>query len=140
LEGLDVGQRAFRWREHLNAGDHILVAECDGGVVGFISGGPIREPLDGCDAELYAIYLLLKFQRMGIGTRLLIELAKHLDEAGFRSIAVWLFEANAAAHFYERSGAVRIAAKERKVGGRSLPLVAYRWPDLKRILACHPGQ
>lgn len=116
LADLSVERRAFRWREHLNSADHILVAECGGEVVGFIGGGPIREPVAGCDAELYAIYLLLKSQRVRIGTKLLIELGRRLDEVGFRSMAVWLFEANAAARFYERSGAIRIGAKEREVG------------------------
>lgn len=123
------------WREHLRSAEHILVAECNGEVVGFIRGGTIRDPLDRYDAELYAIYLLLRFQRSGIGTSLLIELARRLDQAGFKSMAVRLFEANAAARFYEKSGAVRIGAKEREIGGVQLPLVAYGWPSLKDILA-----
>ncbi len=123
-----------RWLEHLSSADHTLVAECEGEVVGFITGGPIRDPLDSYDGELYAIYLLVKFQRSGIGTSLLIELARRLDQAGLKSMAVWLFEANAAARFYEKLGAVRIGAKEREIGGERLPLIAYGWPCLKNIL------
>jgi hypothetical protein len=33
------------------------------------------------------------------------------------------FEANAAARFYEKAGAVRIGAKEREIGGARLPLL-----------------
>jgi len=135
LAGLSAEERTPRWREHLNSAEHILVAECNGAVVGFIDGGPIREAISDYDAELYAIYLLLQFQRTGIGSTLLIELAYRLEEAAFRSMVVWLFEANAAARFYERSGAVRIGAKEREVGGVWLPVVAYGWQSLRSILA-----
>lgn len=135
LAGMSVDQRTPRWREHLSTAEHTLVAECDGKVAGFISGGIIRDPLEAYDAELYAIYLLLRFQRSGIGTQLLIELARRLDRAGFKSMAVWLFEANAAARFYEKSGAVRIGAKEREIDGVQIPLLAYGWQSLKGILA-----
>lgn len=134
LSGLDVEERAIRWCEVLNSGVRVLVAEQEGEVVGFISGGPIREPLEEYDAELAAIYLLLDAQGKGVGTELLIELAKRLEEDGFQSMAVWVLEANASARFYERSGAVRVTAKEIEIGGALLPVAAYGWLDLKSIV------
>jgi GNAT superfamily N-acetyltransferase len=104
-----------------------------GEVVGFIHGGPIREPLGGCDTELYAIYLLLQAQHKGIRPTLLSELAKCLEEDGPHSMAVWVLEANAAARFYEGSGAMRLTAKQREIGGRLLTVVAYAWPSLRGI-------
>jgi L-amino acid N-acyltransferase YncA len=139
LADLDTTQRTLRWREILKSSECVLVAECDGEVIGFMSGGPIREPLNAYDAELYAVYLLRKSQRMGIGTALLIELARRLEEDGFQSLAVWVLEANMAVRFYEGSGAVRIAAKEHKIGGVLLPLIAYGWPNLKTIIASKRG-
>jgi GNAT superfamily N-acetyltransferase len=135
LAGLNAEERTTRWREHLNSAGRVLVAEQDGEIVGFINGGPIREPLHGCDAELYAIYLLPQAQNKRIGTALLVELAKRLDEDGFQSMAVWVLEANAAAGFYARSGAARIAAKQIEIGGASLPIAAFAWPSLKSIVA-----
>ena len=103
-------------------------------LVGFISGGPIREPVGGCDAELYAIYLLREAQRKGIGTRLLLELARHLDDDGFQSMAVWVLEANSVVRFYEGSGAARVATKDIEIGGALFPAVAYAWPSIKTII------
>ena len=140
LAGLSEEQRTVRWRELLASSNQTLVAECDREIVGFISGGPIRELVDGYDAELYAIYLLLKSQRKGTGTRLLIELARRLHAGGFQSMAVWLFEANTAARFYESSGAVRVGAKEREIAGARVALVAYGWPNLASILALRQGR
>jgi GNAT superfamily N-acetyltransferase len=136
LASLSEEQRTDRWREILRTDDHTLVAEYDREVVGFASGGPIREPIESYDAELYAIYLLPGSQRRGIGRALVTELARRLDGKGLQRMAVWLFEANrAATHFYERLGAVRIGSKEREVGGLLLPLVAYGWPSLETILS-----
>lgn len=133
LAGLSTEQRALRWRERLSTSERILVAELNGEVVGFVSGGAVHEQFEGYDAELHAIYLLERSQRTGIGTNLLIELARRLDEAGFKSMLVWLFEANRASRFYEKLGAARIGAKEREIGGVRLPLLAYGWSHLKRI-------
>jgi len=135
LANLSVDQRTLRWREILSSGGHTAVAEFDGQVAGFISGGPIRDPIDHYGAELYAIYLLEAFQRKGMGTALLVELACRLSEEGFGNLAVWVFEANPAVRFYAETGAIRIGAKEHEIEGVRLPLVAYGWPSLKRVLA-----
>lgn len=135
LAGLNAEERTIRWREILSSGRRVFVADQDGEIVGFISGGAIREPLADYDAELYSIYLLLRVQSQGIGTALLIELAKRLDEDGFESMAAWVFEANAAIRFYEASGAARVGAKEMEIGGARIPAAAYAWPSLKSLLA-----
>jgi GNAT superfamily N-acetyltransferase len=134
LAGLDAEEWAIRWRSRLNDAGHVLVAEENGKLAGFIGGGPIREPVGACDAELYAIYLLVEAQRKRIGTGLLIELAKYLDKDGFQSMAVWVLEANSAVRFYEGSGAARVAKKNMEIGGVLLPAVAYAWPTIKGII------
>ena len=140
LASLDVGLRAERWLDLLNSPESILlVGASDETVVGFATGGPIREPVQACDAELYAIYVLPQFQRNILGSCLLIELARRLHAAGFRSMGVWLFQANiAAARFYERSGATLAASREREYAGVLLPLIAYRWPDLGSLCGRSP--
>ncbi|HTS31040.1 MAG TPA: GNAT family N-acetyltransferase [Bryobacteraceae bacterium] len=135
LARLNVEERTPRWREILKSSDHLVVAERDGELAGFASGGPIRELIDGYDAELYAIYLLEKFQRAGIGSRLMREIARRLEQDGFRSMALWVIEGNAAVRFYETLGGVRVAAKERAIGGAVFTLAAYGWPNLKSIAA-----
>jgi len=135
LADLNAEERTVRWREVIDSDPYVLIAERDGQIVGFISGGAIREPLEKYDAELFAIYLLAEVQGNGIGTSLLMELAKRLDEGGFQSMAVWVLEANESRGFYEKSGAVRVTAKEIEIGGVLLPVVAYAWPSLKTVVA-----
>jgi L-amino acid N-acyltransferase YncA len=133
LASLDVMQREGSWREWLGFDVDVFVAEVDGEVVGFVGGGAVREPVEGFDAELFAIYLLREAQRRRIGMALLKRLAGSLREKGFGSMVAWVLEDNSSGGFYSRSGGVRVASKEMEVGGVMLPVVAYGWSDLGLI-------
>ncbi|MGI8771912.1 MAG: GNAT family N-acetyltransferase [Acidobacteriaceae bacterium] len=133
LAGLNEEEREQLWREWLKLDIPVYVAELGGGVVGFVSGGPIREPLQEFDAELYAIYLLQQAQGRGIGTALLRQLAGSLRARGFKSMAVWVLESNSSSRFYMQSGAIPLLSKDIEIGGVMLPLLAYGWTDLQVI-------
>ena len=137
LAGLDEIARTASWREWIESGIPVFVAIQDSVIVGFISGGPMRDPIDGYDAELFTIYLLQHVQRRGIGTALLRKLASRLDDDGFKNMAVWVLEDNISSSFYEKSGALRVASKEIEIGGTLLPVVAYGWTNLRTVLS--PG-
>jgi GNAT superfamily N-acetyltransferase len=133
LATLNEIERVPLWREWLTRDIRVYIAELDGKVVGFISGGPIREAVRNYDAELFAIYLLKRAQGQGIGTALLKELAASLIGKGFISMAVWVLEKNPSKHFYEKSGAQLETSKEIEIGGAKLSEVAYGWPALDAI-------
>jgi GNAT superfamily N-acetyltransferase len=135
LATLNEGERVLQWREWLTKDIPVYVAELDGEIAGFISGGAIREPIQKYDAELYAIYLLEQAQRQGIGTALLKKLAELLSSKGFSGMIVWVLEKNPARDFYESTGAQRISAKEIEIGGVRLAEVSYGWADLEAIVS-----
>jgi GNAT superfamily N-acetyltransferase len=130
LASLNEADRVPLWREWLRLDIEVYVAVVDGEVVGFISGGPIREVVENYDAELFAIYLLQKAQGQGIGTTLLRKLAGSLQGRGFRSMGVWVLERNPSRHFYEGSGARLVSSREIEIGGAVFREVAYGWGDL----------
>lgn len=138
LASLDEAQRAAQWQGWLTTGTPSFVAELDGVVVGFVSGGLIREPLLDYDAELFAVYLLAGAQRRGLGTALVSELARALLAQGFQKMAVWVLAANPATHFYTARGATQLGTpdgNEKVVGIAGVPLrqVALGWPDLATL-------
>lgn len=110
--------------------DFFFVAEDESGVFGFISGGPIREEVEGYDAELHTIYLLRDRQGSGIGRRLLMTLVAELKVAGFRSMVVWVLEQNPAVRFYDKLGAIEISRRKVEIGGALLDDQVMGWPDL----------
>lgn len=134
LAGLDELLRTKLWQEWLAADSLVLVAEKNGQVVGFANAGANREALEGCDAELYAIYLLQDAQKRGVGTALLRAIAQILTERGFKSMVVWVLEKNPARSFYERMGSRVATSKVIEIGGAKLMEVAYVWPELRRLL------
>jgi L-amino acid N-acyltransferase YncA len=134
LAGLDVTLRSKLWSERLQSGTLIFVAEWDGRVAGFADGGPNREAVGECDAELYAIYLLKDAQKRGIGVGLLRAMATALLERNYKSMAVWVLEQNRSRNFYEKTGARIAMSKVIEIGGAKLMEVAYVWPDLRSLV------
>jgi len=134
LAALSIPDRVTAWREGIASGIAVHVAQLNGEIVGFISGGPIREPIGIYDGELYAVYLLQQAQGQGIGRALLQGLAGWLLGQGLKSMAVWVLEQNPAKNFYMRTGAERLVSKNIEIGGAILSEAAYGWPDLRSLV------
>ena len=134
LDGLTVPEQTIKWNGWLNQPGHLVyVAESGDRIVGFIGGGQIRQPLKRYDAELYAIYLLPEHQRGGIGRSLVQTLANGLLEQTFRSLLVWVLEANPSSAFYQHLGAVEEGRQTITLGDAFLPELAFGWSDLRRL-------
>jgi GNAT superfamily N-acetyltransferase len=137
LDELSVSERELRWREAFSTshGAHgISVAEdAELGIVGFAAGGPSRDRIGGLAGELYAIYLLERIQRRGVGRQLVGAVAARFLAAGITGMSVWVLAGNPACRFYEALGARRIGEKSVVIGGATLPEVAYGWTDVRQV-------
>src|SRR6516162_11382740 len=69
LATLNEAERALLWREWLTRDIRTYIADLDGKIVGFISGGAIREPVLTYDAEFYAISLSSQLGIRGTHTK-----------------------------------------------------------------------
>jgi GNAT superfamily N-acetyltransferase len=135
LASLSVELRAESWREWLQAGTTLsFVAEDDSGIFGFASAGRLREAIEGYDSELYAIYLLQREQKKGVGRLLVRELAEALRNSGFTSLIVWVLARSPAVGFYAHLGGAQVTAKEIEIGGVRLTEIALGWPSFDDIL------
>ncbi len=141
IDALSVSERAAAWKRRLAnpAGVDVLVAvDPPGGIVGFISGGDIREPLPGFDAELHAIYLLQSHQGAGVGRRLVRAWAAHAIDRGHRAAVVRVLAQNPACEFYARLGARVLQESTHAVGDKFYPDVLYGWRDLRELAVPPP--
>lgn len=141
LEALTPAARVAQWQGRLaqvSAVDFTFVAEAitgeptgAGRVIGFVAGGPERDGIAGYDHEIWAIYLLPEYWRLGIGRRLLAHAASWIVEQGGRSALVWVLKDNRRARgFYEALGAHLLPGeKPITIGSTNLLEVAYGWPD-----------
>lgn len=83
--------------------DNILVALLDGEVVGFSAYGTCRSEDLPDSGEVFAVYVLKKAQKMGIGRKLMDAAFEKLKS--FDTIAIWALDQNRnAIAFYEHYG------------------------------------
>jgi GNAT superfamily N-acetyltransferase len=109
------------------------VAEDEGGVFGFASGGKLREPVGEYDGELWALYVSDAQHRHGAGRALVQTVAGYLVELGLQSMLVWVLQENPAVGFYKRIGGTVVSGKMVEIGGVTLPELALGWKDLSKL-------
>ena len=140
IDSLSVAERAAAWTKRLSGAideppDILVAAAADGRIVGFISGGAIRDALPGFDAELHAIYLLDSVQGAGIGRRLVREWAALALKRGLHAGIVRVLAANPARFFYERLGAEHLLDAQHSIAGKEYPECWYGWRSLHDLTA-----
>jgi ribosomal protein S18 acetylase RimI-like enzyme len=141
LAGLSVEERMQMWQgafTHPNPKARLLVAEAEGGeIVGFARGGPVRakEPdLLAAETEIFAVYLLDRAKRQGLGRRLMAGVFEHLAAQGFRSAGLWVLKDNLPARrFYEALGGKPGLEQSFDLRGQRVTEVAYRFEPIPRL-------
>lgn len=129
LDKLSVSTQAKSWQRVIRSGDVVLVAETDGQVVGFASGGREMERDEFFRGEIYTLYVHPTAQRRGIGAELLVEMLRALHTLA--PVIVWVLAANEnAQRFYEELGGVPVRRGIAKVGGAELDKIAYAYFDV----------
>ena len=127
-----------QWQRRLarDSGDCATwVAECSGKIVGFASCGPARAELERLDGEIYALYVLQKHQRRGVGRELVRECARHFVRRGMFGFFLWVLRANRARMFYEALGGEELAEKVERLGKHDFAEIAYGWKDVTALVA-----
>jgi ribosomal protein S18 acetylase RimI-like enzyme len=137
LNGLSSTLHARRFSHQLvraRAGDLVLVAEDERGMIGYCAG-----VLMGKSAEVHTLYVLRRAQGLGAGRALLASAARAFAAQGAERLMLWVLRDNARARgFYARLGGVASEAKTEATAGGVMPQVAYRWEDIS-VLAGLPA-
>lgn len=95
LQGISYEKRKENWRTFLQDINNkvIVCLNEDDEIVGFASLGPERTNKYNYTNELYAIYILKKYQRKGLGKLILKKVIDLLQEKDERSLIVWVLMA-----------------------------------------------
>jgi GNAT superfamily N-acetyltransferase len=103
LDSLSVEERATSWRQRVEEGYAVWVAEASGRIVGFAAAGPSRTEEDA--GELYAIYVLPDAWGGGAASELMAAAKHWLAQEGYATAMLWVLADNPRARrFYEREG------------------------------------
>jgi len=119
-----------QWRKRLEpgAGGHAAVAEIpQGPIVGFATGGAIRDLLLDHDAELKALYLLRRHHGHGVGRRLMARVMAGLTGDGFQSMVALVLSTNPAVAFYRAMGGTEVARQNREFRGVMVDERVFAW-------------
>jgi ribosomal protein S18 acetylase RimI-like enzyme len=140
LEALSYVHREEGWADRLERAAALravtFVAEDqDGQVIGFSTAGPETSGDPTYKGELYAIYLLERFQRQGHGRRLMHAAADAMSQAGFPNIMLWVLADNhGARRFYERIGGRVIGERALTIFDVAVEECAYAWDDIHALV------
>jgi len=109
LDALDPVAAARLRRQHISEvgpGQHWLVAEDSGTIVGFVCFGPENEE-GSTGGEIYALYVRPTYQGHGIGWALTDAAVAQLHAAGRHPVRLWVLGSNERTRrWYERYGFV----------------------------------
>ncbi len=121
LNRLSYGRSQDNWKRcQEKMSQYFYVAEEDNLVVGFIVGGPARDEELVYDAEIYALYILPKYQRQGIGTKLIQRIAQDFHKEKWVQFLIWCLKKNPSIKFYESLGGILTETKKIKIGDKNL--------------------
>ncbi|MEH7884759.1 GNAT family N-acetyltransferase [Bacillus sp. JJ1609] len=137
LDSLKIEDRMGLWKRSLSQTPQLspvfVAVNEENNIVGFASYGKERTEKFNADGELYAIYILKKYQRERLGLKLLHAGVDELLEQKYTSMLVWVLEENKSRKFYESLLPVKAGEEIDKIAGKEVVELAYVWDDLKAL-------
>lgn len=106
-----------------------FVAEQEGRVVGFVTGGEERHKNGIYGGEIYTLYVLKSFQRQGIGGKLVSALVRQFNRIGMYSMIVRVLKLNPYRRFYRKINGTYLKTERLPFAGEIMEVEAYGWLD-----------
>jgi ribosomal protein S18 acetylase RimI-like enzyme len=126
----NASERTAMWLEILRKQDEyplVLVAELDGTVVGFVSGGSARRTEPGSELEIYVIHVHPAHRGRALGADLWSAACHALRGPALASMYVDTLAELRCCSFYERRGGHVAERRPIRFHGARRTHVTYRW-------------
>ena len=120
----------------LHEGTFVLVCEMGMCPAGFCIGGPERREREerGSFGEIYSMYVLPAYQRLGLGKALLCHAAELLGSNGMTALSLWVLRGNKSAlRFYQSMGGVMEETKQFEAFGTTLVVQGIFWEQISDV-------
>jgi len=130
-DGPSYALRESQWRTAFKESDGswfgVVIENERGELVGFARGQPHDGGVPGFQGELNKIYVLRRYHRLGLGRRLLSEVARRFLERGMSSLLLFGEANNPTNGFYETMGGERLFGRNGDFHG------GYGWRELHEL-------
>jgi L-amino acid N-acyltransferase YncA len=125
--------REYQWHEQFKITDGtwfcLVVEDKNGNLVGFAKGRHYsHSDLPAYKGELNKLYLLLPYQRLGLGKKLVCAIARRFISQGITSMVLFGAPENPSCAFHEKMGGKKLYAKNAEFHG------GYGWVDLNLMV------
>jgi len=128
--------RTSQWRKSFDVTDGswfcFVIEGPAGELIGFAKGTLHDGGVPGFVGELNKIYIFRKYQRMGLGRRIVGQVARRFLAQGISSMLLFGDARSRANQFYEALGAEKLFSPEGEFHG------GYGWQDLNRLVKICP--
>ena len=128
LVNVSISREKGGWSSTLLIRYRVYIAETENyGIVGFGSYGPQGLSNIKSEGEVYTLYYSSDFQGRGFGLHLIASIFGAFAREGRKSIIVWVLRENPSKYFYETIDVRKIAERDERLWGRSIPQIDYAW-------------
>ena len=113
--------RAKKMTERFGTGtDFFLVLEIDGEIVGFANIGPTEDKRYRNCGEIYALYILKKYHKFGLGKKLVEASFEELKKRNYKKAIIGCIEENPSNEFYKHIGGNFVRKRAFKIAGQEM--------------------
>lgn len=135
LDGLSYEQRTKLWENNISdKPSMIFVAENEGEIIGFVTGGTRNTNEEAGASDLTSIYLLEEWQGKSVGKKLLNQIMIDFLEQGYQKIYVDVLAANKTRQFYQYYGAEYVKTVQLNIAGKILDEEIYVWNNVEKVI------
>ena len=113
--------------------NNIFVATVDDKVVGFITYGKSNNDNYPNAGEIYALYVLKEYQKIGLGKKLLLKGIEELINLNYQDMILNVLKGNKNIDFYEKFGGKQIDIKEEYLDDTLLVEYVMYFENLSKI-------
>ena len=126
--------REWQWREQFKKADGswfcLVIENSKGELIGFAKGKTYsHSDLPEFSGELNKIYILREYQRLGLGRRLISNVARQFLSMGIHNMVLFGVAENPSGKFHEAMGGEKLYSKQGEFQG------GYCWRDLQKLLS-----
>lgn len=128
-----MDERVLKIANSIREKDNLYIAVDNEKVVGIMTYGKSRNDNYAECGEIYSLYVLDKYQGLGIGKKLFMIGIEELIKNGFNSIILNILDGNKTIAFYEKFGGKKVGSKQDDFGGTKLTENIMYFDNLNKI-------